>query len=139
MGYTSDEELTARAADAVRLFARRDAPVFLGFLDPHAAALVAHVSPAFRFDGGHPDAERTMAGIFPDGAAPVYPFSPLGFTHRRDIRLSHRDVLGTLLSRGIERDTVGDILCTEGLTVAFVADAIAGALIDIDKIGGEGV
>lgn len=150
-----DEYLLAAAQDAVRLCERRDAPRFLGFLDGRQRAAVLklmeslHVKNA-AFWGGYPDAERVYFGVFPDYMAwegdpegipyPAFPLTALGFRYRKEAKLTHRDFLGTLLSCGVKRETVGDILCGEGLAVAFVDAGVADFLTgQIEKVGGEGV
>ncbi|HIZ20614.1 MAG TPA: hypothetical protein H9674_07125 [Firmicutes bacterium] len=151
-----DELLRAAVRDAVRLCERRSAPRFLGFLDGRQRAVAAelvHTIPIENaaFWGGYPEAERVYFGVFPDymawedggpGAPPYasFPLTALGFRYRKAAKLTHRDFLGTLLSCGVKRETVGDILCGEGLAVAFLDRGIAGFLAgQIEKVGGEGV
>ena len=48
--------------------------------------------------------------------------------------------MGTLLSAGIRRDKIGDILCGEGLSVVFLRKEIADFVCEqIKRVGGEGV
>ena len=50
------------------------------------------------------------------------------------------DFLGTLLSTGVRRDKIGDILCGEGITVVFLCDEIVEYISEqVDCVGGEGV
>lgn len=85
----------------------------------------------WRFDGGHPDAQRVILEIRPDYLPPK-----AGETRDRisalEIRCSgfgespgHRAYLGSLTALGIKRETVGDILCMEGRAVVFVTPAVA--------------
>ena len=70
----------------------------------------------------------------------VYPFTPVAFSYRKTQKLSHRDFLGTLLSKGVRRDKIGDILCGDGLTVVFLSDEIVPYITEqVDRVGGEGV
>ena len=141
-----DSLLKARLEDAVQLCRHQSCPRFVGFLDERqyilAQSVLRHVPEAFFF-GGHRDAERVMAGIFPDFMVPdesFFPIIPIAFTYRPETALTHRDFLGTLLSCGIKREKIGDILCGEGLAVAFVQEELVAFICDqIGKVGGEGV
>ena len=69
-----------------------------------------------------------------------YPLCRVAFRYRSQKKLTHRDVLGTLMSLGIKRDAVGDILCGDGLAVVILRDELAPFVCEqIDRIGGEGV
>lgn len=143
-----DAWLRARLEDAVQLSEARSCPRFVGFLDERqrAAAQVqlqsAHgVNVAFY--GGHDAAERTLCGVFPDFMEPdpaLFPLTALAFRFRAEAELSHRDFLGSLLSCGVKRETIGDILCGDGLAVSFVGEDVAPFLCgQLTKVGGEGV
>ena len=153
-----DELLRAAVRDALRLCDRRNAPRFLGFLDGRQRAVVqaflrTEKAENVRFWGGYPDAERVFLGVLPAymppeeneasevaAAASAFPVTALGFRYRPQAKLTHRDFLGTLLSCGMKREKVGDILCGEGLAVAFLDSAIAGYVAgQLEKVGGEGV
>lgn len=145
---SEDALLRARVEDAVRLCEIRSCPRFVGFLDERqqtvARAVLHHCGGTpFLFFGGYEDAERTLLGVFPSYMEPdpaAFPILPLGFSYRREASLNHRDFLGTLLSLGVKRETVGDIVCGEGLTVAFVEEELAAHFASgVDKVGGEGV
>lgn len=151
MACTSDrpnDSLCARVEDILRRADKHSSPCFLGFLDLREQALVrrvlaAHSEDTWRFFGGYEGAERTVLAVFPDYYTPEdieYPFASVAFCFRASCKLSHRDVLGTLLSVGIRRETVGDILCGDGIAVAFLRREIIPFVCEqIDRIGGEGV
>ena len=152
MGSTSDQTyedgvLCARAEDAVRLSDLRNVPCFLPFLDGRQQALVKSVfrrlkTDNVRFFGGYPGCERAMVGCFPSWAddSTPFPVTALCFRYRRQTTITHRDVLGTVMSCGVKRDKVGDILCGVGFSVVFVDESIAPFLQEnIDRIAGEGV
>ncbi len=153
MGSISDRTyedgvLCARAEDAVRLSDLRNSPCFLPFLDERQQVLVKATFRRLHADkvcfyGGHPDCERAMAGCFPPYTSPQedwFPITALAFRYREQTKLTHRDFLGTIMSCGVKRDKVGDILCGNGLTVVFVEESIAAFLCDsIDRVAGEGV
>lgn len=144
----TDALLKARFQDAVRLCQAHNYPHFLGFLDERQQAYLQpflHQGQdiMFSFYGGHADAERAVLGIFPPYMEPdeqEFPLETVGFSFRKGVSLSHRDFLGTLLSCGVKREKVGDILCGDGLAVAIVYEDIAPFLEgQITKVGGEGV
>lgn len=144
----SDAWLRSRIEDTLFLCERRSTPAFLGFLDETeqqtARQILAHVDPdRYLFWGGYEDAERCVLGCFPEYLMPQgeeFPLVRLAFRYRAEKALTHRDVLGTLLAQGIKRETVGDILCTDGLAVIFLREEIVPYIREqITKIGGVGV
>lgn len=139
--------LAARIEDAVRLCSERMIPKFVGFIDVGGAALAQKTAErlhaSFMLYGGYPEAERVFFGAFPEWAEPEessFPIVRLLIENRSDTPFTHRDVLGTFMSCGIERDTVGDILVGKEKTVAFVEKSVASHIIgQIDKIRNCGV
>ncbi len=91
-----------------------DYPYYFDFLDPHhqmlATTYLKNKPLSYLLWGGYTDAERKMLCIYPD------------YIREKDLRwplrlckipikfsCSHRDVLGSLMALGIERDCIGDI------------------------------
>ena len=143
-----DVWLRARLDDAVQLSEAHSCPRFVGFLDERQRAMAQAQLKVARgvnvsFYGGHDEAERTLCGIFPDFMEPepaLFPLTALAFRFRAEAGLTHRDFLGSLLSCGVKRETVGDILCGDGLAVSFVDENVAPFLCgQLTKVGGEGV
>ncbi|MGI6264024.1 MAG: RNA-binding protein [Acutalibacteraceae bacterium] len=143
-----DAWLKARLTDALDQCDRYAAPRFVGFLDERQQAAARAIlrratGVTVRFFGGHPDAERALAGMFPSYMEPLdelFPLTAVGFVYRQEATLTHRDFLGALLSCGIKREKLGDILCAPGLAVAFVDEGLAPFLADqIDQVRREGV
>ncbi len=68
--------------------------------------------------GGYENAERQMVAFLPDALCYEWDY-PIRCIHIKPKypkfaeKLSHRDVLGALMSLGIERKRLGDILCLE--------------------------
>lgn len=144
-----DHILRSRIEDTVRLCNKRGVPCFLGFLDLREQAYTQQClrynadSVTISFFGGYPEAERSLLCVSPS-YYPVeqneFPLCAVAFRYRTQKKLTHRDVLGTLMNLGIKRDAVGDILCGEGLSVVFVRDEIAPYICEqVQRIGGEGV
>lgn len=143
-----DAMLEAAVLDALRLCEKRSVPRFLGFLDERQRSVAQIVlnrekADRYSFFGGYGEAERTILGLFPDYEEPnteAFPITALGFQYRKEGTLNHRDFLGALLSCGVKREKVGDILCSDGFAVSFIDSDIARFLIgQITKVGGEGV
>lgn len=153
MGFTSDSSaedalLKARLLDAADLCDRQSCPRFVGFLDERQRTVAQPILRQIpemnvRFYGGHPEAERTIAGIFPPFLEPedaAFPIRAIGFTYRKEAALTHRDILGALLSCGVKRSKIGDILCGDGLAVVLADEEIAPFLAEqLNKVGREGV
>lgn len=88
------------------------------------------------FFGGYDGAERTCPVFYTDYcdeemicdnpllAGIVYIKAELD-RYNRGAEISHRDVLGSLMGLGIERDSVGDIIVENGRAVFVVRDSIA--------------
>lgn len=95
---------------------------------------------SYSFYGGYESAERKVLCLdfYEDNAE--FPISALEFKFRAADKLTHRDFLGALMSLGIERETVGDILVEDGRAVAFVKSEIEDYVkSQISKIGSAGV
>lgn len=140
------ELLTARLNDVLRLGQKRDA--FLGFLDESEVALCTDalrgrpdVNAAFW--GGYEEAERKILGVFPEYIEfdpELFPLDAVSFSYRKGDALTHRDFLGSIMSLGVERDVVGDILVGNGNAVAFVRRELSDYLCqNITKVGKVGV
>ncbi len=142
----NDELFCSRIEDLTSLCYTRQKPVFSQFLSEAKQALAQKVLQSIYFDnyiffGGSENCERKMLGVFynePEQLA--FPISAIEFKYRVCDKLTHRDFLGTLMSLGIERDTVGDILVENGRTVVFVKSELKDYIeSQIFKIGGAGV
>jgi len=145
---TSDHLLLSRAEDILEQSDRHGAPCYLGFLDlREQAVLRKHLShfsaTCYAFIGGYDSSERCLLSAYPhyysvDDLQP--PITAIAFRYRPVAHLTHRDFLGTLMSVGIRRDKIGDILCGDGLAVVFVRSEVADYVGEqIDRVGGEGV
>ena len=138
--------LLARTEDLLRLSARSHEPKFSAFLDENEQSLVEEVIRKSRdgvplFWGGYPSADRRILGIFPDWMEPeetLFPIRILKITKNYPKELSHRDYLGTILSQGIQRNRVGDILVTGEGAFVFLTDGME-RMLSLSKVAGCGV
>ena len=136
--------LLARIDDAIRLSSVRNIPKFVGFLnDIEVSQVIEYVNNKARYKlfGGYNGAERLMFCALPDWAEDApFPITRLTFKYRKVDKLTHRDFLGNIMSLGITRESVGDILVVEGQTVVFIHnDVLNYVTTQITKVGGVGV
>ncbi len=130
--------------DVAELCEKYHTPRFSGFLDEREQTLLLKdgLFGGVLF-GGYDDAERRILGVFPDWIEPEemeFPIQILEFVKKYDTKISHRDYLGTVLSLGIERRKIGDILVGEKSAYMFVMADIADFICDnIRKVSGCGV
>ena len=117
------------------------------FLTPTEAQSVAeyfkHKRAALSFDGGYESAERTRAVFLnPDWGEcnRAEWFTALKIEHRPQDTLGHRDILGALMSLGIERDTIGDIIADEHFKALVCLPEMGGYIKEnLTKAGRVGV
>lgn len=148
--YTSDNEpeLIAKIDDGTELCQIRRKPYFLPFMSERKQYLAQEHLKLIHFQnylffGGFDSSERKMLGLFCDAPDTTdtnkFPISALEFTFRPCDKLTHRDFLGTLMSLGIERETIGDILVEDGRCVVFIKselkDYISSQIFKIGKVG----
>lgn len=142
-----DAVLEAKLRDAVRI-AERGRPHFVGFLDERQAGVAQTIMRRTGFSnyllwGGYAEAERVLFGAFPDylEACPEeFPLETVTVSYRQCDSLTHRDFLGSLLSKGVVRETIGDILVEPGRAVLFARAEVTDFLLQqTDKIGRVGV
>lgn len=103
---------------------RKSAPSNTKFLSQRQAVmctamLKAAGNPEHIYLGGYDDAERRVLFFPPDWMdwTPEGDESPIAAVRcefSKENTLSHRDILGAMMGLGIERETVGDILVSEG-------------------------
>lgn len=136
----------AKINDCIRLCEKHCAPRFTAFFTEEEQAAFSGICSYgvnTLFFGGYDDARRKIFAAFPDWQEPEYtdyPISILSVEKKYKKELSHRDYLGTHLSLGIERDTVGDILVHDGGAYIFVLDSVCDTILfGINKISNCGV
>ncbi len=140
----NDKLFFSKLDDGVRLCERRRRAYFFPFLTEREQTLARrHLDGAgfhdYAFSGGFEGAERKMLGLFFMDEEP-FPLCALELSFRKSDKLTHRDFLGALMSLGIERETVGDILVEDGRCVIFVKEEIRGYITSqLFKVGNVGV
>ncbi len=158
MDILNDDErfLSAHITDLAEISRRTGVPRFSRFLNERElivakqAARTANANPIFY--GGYDGAARTICGFFEgtyaedfsdklpiDSKADLFPLRAVTFSFRNCDKLSHRDFLGAILSLGLERSVLGDILTAENYAVVFCLETAAQPVLDLTKIGRVGV
>lgn len=146
--FTSDDDkqLVAQLNDGIDLCLTRQKPYFMPFMSERKqAVLFSELKKAYfdnyLFFGGYGNSERKMLGLFFDEPCEdCFPISAVEFSFRKCDKLTHRDFLGALMSLGIERETVGDILVEDGRAVVFVRTELSDYIMSqISKVGRVGV
>lgn len=136
--------LPARIEDLKNISNKTNTPKFSSFLTAEEVSVAIKVFKAddrYCLFGGYEGAERVVVAALPDWCDDTpFPIKAITFSYRMCDILSHRDFLGALMSLGIARETVGDILVEKGRAVAFILNDISQfVLTQIDKIGRVGV
>ena len=117
----------------------RGIPCYTDFLDLSGQTVLKRIRPGLPqpdilLFGGAEGCERVMAGFgVPAGATESFPIACLRITPngmRFAPEMSHRDVLGALMSLGFERSLLGDIILREKEAWVFCAERIADYLRD---------
>lgn len=146
--FTSDDDkqLVAQLNDGIDLCLTRQKPYFMPFMSERKqAVLFSELKKAYfdnyLFFGGYGNSERKMLGLFFDEPCEdCFPIAAVEFSFRKCDKLTHRDFLGALMSLGIERETVGDILVEDGRAVVFVKTELSDYIMSqISKVGRVGV
>lgn len=141
----SDRELLiSRAYDIIQLSYTRHKNCYFGFLNEaeiYSLNENLHNNAEYCFWGGFDNAKRQMfCAVYNSFDKTDVPITALEFTYKSVYKLSHRDFLGTILSLGLDRSTVGDIIVNEGKTIVFVKNEVKDYIFtQITKIGGVGV
>ena len=145
----SDDErlLVSHISDMITAASERCTVRYSLFLNERQAALAVSKLNAsgyglYRLYGGYADAVRRMLCVYTEYDCPEdesYPLSAVVFSYRKADVLTHRDFLGALMSLGIKRETVGDIVVSEGSCTAFLCDTVLPIAEQIDKVGRVGV
>ena len=147
LNLSKEEEIFAsHIEDLIEICDRRNVPKFSGFLDLRQQKIAQFVASSVKADsfvlyGGFENAERKMFGVFPDYIIDYHSQFPIDFIEILHSRaLSHRDFLGSLMSLGIKREIVGDIIAGENKSYVVLQNNMSSHIIDnLSKIGNVGV
>ena len=138
-----DDIFINKMHDVGRLCEKYRTARFSRFLDSREQELLKENGISGMLFGGYDGAERKMLDVFPEWEEPessAFPISLIKFTPRIESEISHRQYLGTVLSLGIERDKIGDILVEPEYAYIFLCEDIAEFVAEnVKKVGRCGV
>ncbi|MBR5308898.1 MAG: hypothetical protein IKU43_09010 [Clostridia bacterium] len=154
----NDEEkvLAARAEDLLQRCRQNSVPVFTEFLSDREKQIITEKAAeigaldSLTVFGGYEDAERTVAGFFPEYYAYLekeelyaeFPITALKIQCSGFREHNHRDYLGSILGLGIERFVIGDIIVGDNgyEATVFVHKRIVGFITEnLRLIGRDGI
>ena len=130
-----DRLLLAKVLDRAAQAEERNIPACTDFLSPQQQMMAGDLlrlagipETAWLRQGGYQGAERNILLFLPDWMEPETaepPLRCLRAAFRTEDRLSHRDILGSLMGMGIVREKVGDILVSPESADLIVLDTVA--------------
>lgn len=93
----------------------------------------------YKLYGGFEDAERQIIVFYPDYIEEIsYPISAIKIEYKK--KMSHRDILGSLMGLLIKREMIGDILVYDDFAIIFVMENISDFILtNLVKIGNQTV
>lgn len=94
------------------------------FLDLYGQDIFLSLGLSGRLSGGYDDAERRIA-CFGGFDPPIKLIKTEPKNKKFSDSLCHRDILGALMSLGIKRETLGDILISEDFSVIICLEKVA--------------
>ncbi len=130
---TEGEDAAVRLIDLAQQALKSRKYKLSNFLTPYEQEIAGAIANSFgelkvEFDGGFAGAERQRAAFCHDDFAgtPVFELEVIDAKWNGEFaRLSHRDVLGSIMSLGVEREYVGDIIATKELAKIVVDKKMA--------------
>ena len=145
---TEGEEAAVRMVDLATQALKSQKYKLTGFLTPFEQEIAGTIVNSLGnlkldFDGGFNGAERQRAAFchedFP--GTPAFEIAVIDAQWNAEFaRLSHRDVLGSIMSLGVERECIGDIIATKELARIIVDKKMAEYFINnLTQIGDAGV
>ena len=146
LNHLHDDErlIGARALDVAEAVLHAEEPKATGFLDPNSREIAVGVLGAvpgvsYRAYGGYPKAEYQRSLVYPSFyliellESPLRAVEVTGDFPQESV--SHRDFLGSVLSTGLKRDRVGDIVITPtGCQVVVAEEAVAALLTQLHQV-----
>lgn len=145
----NDEKLLcAKTEDLFRICDKRSEAQFSFFLnETEQAFLKKEIGSRYGYNtaffGGYENAARKVFGVFPEWTEAEnrdFPISAVKIVNKYTKQLSHRDFLGSIMSNGITREQVGDIIVDDDVAYVFMISELAGYIaMNLKKIGNVGV
>lgn len=139
LGLAGEDRLAlAKVLDRAGQAENRNVPAATDFLSPQRQAqaldllrLAEVPERSYVLQGGYDGAERKLILFLPDWLEPEDSQAPircLRASYREEEKLTHRDLLGSLMGMGVVREKIGDILVAPGSADLLVLEGVAGFL-----------
>lgn len=145
---TEAEEIAVKLTDLAKQAQNSGKFRLASFLSPYEQDVAETVAANFagitvQFFGGYQGAERARA-IFLDntfGGKPSFEIAVIKAEWKGEFaRLSHRDVLGSVMSLGIDRSLIGDIIATGEVAKILIDEKMTNYFLEnLKEIGGASV
>lgn len=147
MNNFDDKLFSAHLSDMISLCDKRYSMRFTGFLTEEEQEFAEEFFKRknfedFLFYGGFDGAERKILCVYPcdmEVSGKDFPISIVKFSFREKDTVTHPQVLGSVMSLGIKRETVGDIIIENGCAYVICAKDTKSLIDGIEKIGKVGV
>lgn len=145
---TEGEEIVIKLVDAAEAVNKTRKFRVTDFLDPYGCEIAETVAAQYdgisvNFSGGYIGAERQCACFVHEDfmGKPAYNIAVIKASwNDKFYRLSHRDVLGSLMGLGINRNQIGDLLVTLGSVKIICTQKMADFILqNLVKIGSANV
>ena len=145
---TEGEEMAVKLVDFAEQALKNQKYKLSGFLTPFEQSMAETIAKTLgglnvEFDGGFDGAERRRVAFCHEDFAgtPNFEIAVIKAQWNGEFaRLSHRDVLGSVLSLGVDREVVGDIIATKEFAKILVDKKIAEYFVtNLKRIGDASV
>ena len=145
---TEGEQMAVKLVDFAEQAKKNRKYKLSGFLTPFEQEMANTIANSLgdlqvEFDGGFVGAERQRAAFCHEDfqGTPVFEIAVIKAEWNGEFaRLSHRDVLGSILSLGVTREIIGDIIATKEFAKIIVDKKMADYFIaNLKRIGDAGV
>ena len=143
-----DIRLLDRVSDWIMAADEKYITKFSAFLDERQCLLCEKLMASVKYEnyrlwGGYENAARRMLCVYPEygeAESEDFPITAITLLYRKEDKITHRDILGSLMGLRIKRDSVGDILVGEGKSAVFLRSSVAGEVTSVlTKVGRAGV
>ncbi|MGO1579853.1 MAG: RNA-binding protein [Peptoniphilaceae bacterium] len=116
--------------DKIEIVLNKHITLFTDFLDPYEVELAVSILNKFNdisysVYGGYEDSERNIIYIYPSYNNSLDEDIISMLSVKKDFSISHREVLGSLLGLGINRNKIGDILIGKSHIYIFLKKEIS--------------
>lgn len=132
-----EQLVIAKVSDKIRKYEKTGIICATNFLDPSEIIEIKNMVNKLPncFFGGFDDAERKILLIGTDEIAVAMEYVDILRIESNE-RLSHRNILGSILGLGVNREVIGDIILNENIANVFVIKEISKYILEnLDKVG----